>query len=77
MSDLHLEVSASMEQVVMRLKKLFPDLQFFFLMIPFHKEQVQHLSKEQMNELEKRVIRAANKEFERYLAQPDPLSEKV
>lgn len=55
------------------LKKAHPEMEFFLVLIPFHVSQMQHLSTEQRQELEKRVIRAANKEFERYLTNPDEM----
>lgn len=69
--DLNEDVKDAMDIVVQLLKRHHPELQFFFLMIPFHISQVHHLSTEEMNTLEKRVVRAANLEFEKQLKRPE------
>lgn len=73
MSEYHVEITFAMEEVASRLKKKFPEMEFFFLMIPFHRSTLQHLSTEQRYELEKRVVRAASRAFDEYIKAPDPL----
>lgn len=62
-----------LQQAAEVLKRNHPEMEFFLLLIPFHRATMQHLSTEQRAELEKRVTRAASREFERYITHPDEM----
>lgn len=53
------------------LKKKNPEFEFVFILVPFARVQLQHLSTEQRKTLEKRMVRAAHRAFNDYVADPD------
>ena len=65
--DLNAHVQEAMAEVVQRLKRNFPTMEFFFVLMPFERFEMAHLSTEQRKELEKRVTAAASREFRSYL----------
>lgn len=73
MSNLNIEVQATMAQCAERMKNLFPELEFMYLVMPFAKADMQGLSAEQRAELEKRCVNAASKAFRDYLKNPEEM----
>jgi len=53
-----------LEECVIKLKRLDPSMDYFFLLIPFKHEMMSHLSTEQKTAIEKWTVRAAQEEFQ-------------
>jgi hypothetical protein len=56
-------ISMILEEVHQKLRKGFPFLDFIYILMPMPKEQMQHLGQHEREELEKRVVAAASREF--------------
>lgn len=69
MTDLNADVQMFLADAGEVLKRTNPEMEFVFVLVPFHKEQLKHLSTEEKRTMEKRAVAAVQKACKEYLKQ--------